>query len=83
MKIKKKKSIQDLNGEEETLINIDNYYNQVIIEENNEQNNKEAMNEKSSISIFNKKNESNQLINKFNLNNIESPSYVVLFPKLS
>ena len=83
MKIKKKKAIQDLNGEEETLINIDNYYNQVIIEENNEQNNKEAMNEKSSISIFNKKNESNQLINKFNLNNIESPSYVVLFPKLS
>ena len=32
MKIKKKKAIQDLNGEEETLINIDNYYNQVIIE---------------------------------------------------
>ena len=52
----------DLNGEEETLINADNYYNQIIVEENNVQNNKEAMNEKSSNSIFNKKNEPNQLI---------------------
>ena len=86
MKIKKKKTIQDLNGEEENIINTENYFNRIINEDNIEQNENVILNEKekSINSFFFKRNESSQIIiNKFNLNNIESPNYVVLFPKLS
>ena len=64
MKIKKKKTIQDLNGEEENIINTENYFNRIINEDNIEQNENVILNEKekSINSFFFKRNESSQIL---------------------
>ena len=82
MKIKKKKNISDLYGDEQTILNTEKYYDLNNNQENkdlNENIEKTDMNNSNN----NKKNEINKTINKFNLTEIDSPNYVFLFPKLS
>ena len=77
MKLKKKKNISDLHSEEEIMVNTEN---------NPEDNNENIIinnEEKPSNNITSSKNEQNQIINNFNLNEIDSPNKVILFPKLS
>ena len=83
MKIKKKKNLSQLYGNEQIKLNTENYYNSIDKNEEDKENiiNEEKINNIDNIDIT--KNEPNQLINEFNLDNIDSPYKVVLFPKLS
>ena len=82
MKIKKKKNVSDLYGEEEIKINTDNYYNK-IPEEETDNNILNPEEKPLNNIILTSKNESNQTINNFDLSNIDYPNKVILFPKLS
>ena len=83
MKIKKKKTISQLYGDEEIKLNTDNYYNKIDNNEENKENDNEEENKNNINNINITKNELNQIINEFNLDNIDSPNKVILFPKLS
>ena len=84
MKIKKKKIITTeselLTGEEETIINkTENYYNNI-----NQNDNNENLNNDNNLNQMKKElNQVSNLSNKLNINDIDSPNKVILFPKLS
>ena len=82
MKIKKKKTSSKFYEEEEIMINTEKYYSQINKEE--ELNKDSLKSEENPNNIINPtKIEQNKIINNFNLNDIDSPNKVILFPKLS
>ena len=84
MKIKKKKTISQLYGDKEIKLNTENYYNLSEKEEEGDKIENPKSDEKlnNTINIL-KEDQSNQIINYFDINDIDSPNKVILFPKLS